>query len=283
MSDEVQWQKGNNEYLGAALDWLRLRLERLASQGGAASSTGNRTAGISQPKRRLRWCFEPSQTEPSIRLLPPANISEQEIEKAATAMLAAETRLQSPSGLKSVVTRFGLSEFEQNVLLLCTAIELDSRIAGLCALGQGDATRCYPTFALAMTLFDDPAWDVLSPERPLRYWRMIEINQPGAQPLTASALRADEWVVNFLKGLRYLDDRLTPLLTRLGAAEGNEKLPPSQHQVVDSIVENLRQFIPTQNFPVVQLIGADNLTKRLVAAHTTSALGLHLYRLPARL
>lgn len=239
MSDQVQWQKGNNEYLGAALDWLRLRLERVASQ--------------------------------------------QEIEAAAGLMREAETGLQPPPALTVLAHRFGLSEFERNVLLLCAAIEFDSRIAGLCALAQGDAARSYPTFALAMTLFADPAWDVLSPERPLRYWRMIEINQPGAQALTTSALRADEWVVNFLKGLRYLDDRLMPLLSRLSAAEEDDKLPSSQRLVVDSIVENLKRFIPTQNFPVVQLVGADNLTKRLVAAHTATALGLHIYRLPARL
>src|SRR5262249_54309915 len=151
----------------------------------------------------------------------------------------------------------------------------------LCALAQGDAARCYPTFALAMSLFDEPAWDVLSPDRPLRFWRTIEINQPGAQPLTTSALRADEWVVNYLKGLLYIDDRLMPLVTPLAIVEGSEKLPPSQSLVVDQIVEQLRQFIPTQNFPVVQLIGADSLTKRLVATHAANALGLHLYRLPA--
>src|ERR1043165_4588358 len=74
-----------------------------------------------------------------------------------------------------------------------------------------------------------------------------------------------------------------PLLTPMASGEGNEKLPPSQSVVVDQIVEQLRQFIPTQNFPVVQLIGVDSLTKRLVATHAANALGLHLYRLPATL
>ncbi len=69
------------------------------------------------------------------------------------------------------------------MLLLCAAMEFDTRTAWLCARAQRDATKPYPTFALALALFDDPAWDVLSPERPLRYWRLIEINQPGAQPL----------------------------------------------------------------------------------------------------
>jgi hypothetical protein len=283
MSDQVQWQNGNNEYLGAALAWLRLRLERAASHSEHPSPTSTQTAAPFQPRRRLRWHQETAQRTSTVLQLPPANISEQQIQEATSRVLAVEARVEPPPALTSLSRRFGLSGFEQSVLLLCAAIELDSRVAALCALAQGDAARCYPTFALAMTLFDEPAWDVLSPERPLRYWRMIEINQPGAQPLTTSAMRADEWVVNFLKGLRYLDDRLTPLLTPMGTGGGNEKLPPSQHLVVDSIVENLRQFIPTQNFPIVQLIGADSLTKRLVAAHTAAALSLHIYRLPARL
>ena len=60
----------------------------------------------------------------------------------------------------------------------------------------------------------------LSPERPLRYWRLIEINQPGAQPLVSAALRADERVVNYVKGLNYLDDRLMPLLLPVILAMG---------------------------------------------------------------
>ena len=48
--------------------------------------------------------------------------------------------------------------------------------------------RTAAPFALALALFDDPVWNALSPQNPLRYWRLVEINQPGATPLTASAL-----------------------------------------------------------------------------------------------
>jgi hypothetical protein len=71
-------------------------------------------------------------------------------------------------------------------------MELDTRIASLCARAQTASNRPYPTFALAMALIDDPAWDVVSPERPLRRLRLIEINQTGAQPLMTSAVKADE-------------------------------------------------------------------------------------------
>src|SRR5262249_21694622 len=122
-----------------------------------------------------------------------------------------ETKLgtETPTALELLSGRLGLSPFERNVVFLCAAMELDTRIAGLCARAQVDPQKSFPTFALALTLFDESAWDVLSPERPLRYWRLIEINQPAAQPLTASALRADERIVNYIKGLNHLDDRVS--------------------------------------------------------------------------
>ena len=129
--------------------------------------------------------------------------------------------------------RLGLTEFERNTLLLCAAMELDTRVAVLCARAQGEAARPYPTFELALALFDDPAWEVLSPERPLRYWRLIEINQPGAQPLVTSALKADERIVNYLKGLNYLDDRLAHLIMQIGSPV--DLLPPSQSRPVERL------------------------------------------------
>jgi hypothetical protein len=119
-------------------------------------------------------------------------------------------------------------------------------------------------------------WEALAPERPLRHWRQIEINQPGAQPLTASALRADERVVNYLKGLNYLDDRLTPLLTPMVGA--TEALPPSHREQVDRIVRQLRA---APVVPVVNLLGADGASKQSVAVHAAAALELVVYRLSA--
>ena len=157
MAEPSPWQAGNEQYLAAALAWLRLRLARHISAEA---------------------------------------VTEAEVAQAATAAAEAGQAIDPPPALMMLSDRFGLSDFERNTLFLCAALELDTRMAGLCAQAQGNAQQPYPTFALALTLFDQPAWDVLSPERPLRYWRLIEINQPGAQPLTTSPLRADERIVN---------------------------------------------------------------------------------------
>ena len=161
-----------------------------------------------------------------MKALPPATPESRPIGSAPTAkvqlpaaMLAAEGATEPPA-LVVLGQRLALSDFERETLLLCVAMELDTSIAGLCARAQGDAARPYPTFGLALTLFDHPAWEVTSPERPLRFWRLIEINQTGVQPLVASALKADERIVNYVKGLNYVDDRLTPLLTAMPPDDG---------------------------------------------------------------
>ena len=47
------------------------------------------------------------------------------------------------------------------VLLLCVAMELDTSIALACARAHNDPNRPFPTFSLALSIFDEPAWDAL--------------------------------------------------------------------------------------------------------------------------
>jgi hypothetical protein len=120
---------------------------------------------------------------------------------------------------------------------------------------------------------------VLSPLRPLRHWRLVEINQQGNRPLTASALRADERAVNFLKGLSYLDDRLTAFLVPFDT-ETATALPASQEAAAAQAARHLRHG-PKGNAPQVQLVGSDPTSQRLVAARAARALNLTPYRLSA--
>ncbi len=244
MNEQEQWQRDNEAYLAAAVQWVRLRLQQLV--------------GLA----------EPASVEP--------------IRQAAAAMTAAEDT-NPPPALLILSQRFGLSTFEQELLLLCAAIELDTRVAGLCAQFQGNAGQPYPTFALAMALFDKPVWEALSPERPLRFWRLIEISQPGAQPLTLSPLRIDERILNHMKGLSYLDDRLAPFLVPFDLPAEAVELSASQQSVVTKIVQKLRQLADTGIPPIVQLVGLDTLSKQLVAKQVATILNLHLSHLPAEL
>ncbi len=284
MSKETDWQTNNARYLSTALAWLRSKLERHAGQGQEALAITAPEPGPAKPSKSKRSRREPVSQSPAASPSPEAGGSiPDSAAQTAAEMAAAESQASAPPALVMLAKRLGLSSFERDVLLLCAATELDTGIASLCARAQGDPSRAYPTFALALTLFDAPAWDALSPERPLRYWRLIEISQPGGQPLTTSPLRADERIVSYLKGLNYVDDRLAPLLIPLEAQAGGAELPPSQQSVADGICDRLKRVAGGETLPVIQLLGIDAPSKQLVAAQAAAALGLHVYRLPAAL
>ncbi len=293
MSDLDLWLQANDRFLADALQVLRARLERMANQDNdrgpaipaspVLDTPDNVKVQPTKPRSLLERLFHAQPTAAASSATAPAAAG---AIAAPTVALVAESEPASEAGtseptpaLVLLAQRLGLSEFERNTLLLCAAMELDTRIAGLCARAQGDAARPYPTFALALTLFDNPAWDVLSPERPLRYWRLIEINQPGAQPLVTSALKADERIVNYLKGLNYLDDRLAPLTMPIGRPV--DAIPSSQARAAEAVAAHVEKAQRSAALPVFQLVGSDSASKLAIASHIAVRLGLMLYRLSA--
>jgi hypothetical protein len=298
MTDYAQWLASNDQYLATALADLRERLQRLAAQSSSqASSTGDDikpsavVAASTPPQtgnaKSLSWLSLIFNGHAQ-RAKPVANVRSHVIANApapstvavpAPAPATVISEDQAPPALMLLAQRLGLSEFERNVLLLCIGMELDTRIPALCAQAQHDASKPWPTFALAFSLFDQPSWDALSPERPLRYWRLLDIHQPGPQPLIGAALSADERIVNFVKGLNHLDDRLAPLLTPLALVE----LPASQQAIVDQLIEQLQHVASGELLPVVQLIGSDSDSKQAIAQAVAAAFGAQVLRLAAEL
>jgi hypothetical protein len=191
-----------------------------------------------------------------------------------------EAEAVDPAPALAVLTRrFNLSPFERDVLLLCVAMELDTSIAPLCARAQDEPGLPFPTFGLCFTLFDSPGWDARSPEHPLRYWRLIELNQPWGQALTVSPLRADERIVNYVKGLSHIDDRLAPFMAPLADLPGDETLPDSQRAVVDEILSSLGRDAGAVR--PIQLAGRDSDSCESIAAAVAHSLDFTLYRMDA--
>ena len=271
------WQNQNARYLGLAVEWLRLRLLRLAAHD--ATRERQSAPDAPAPARKITaWLRGHRPAAAAVAVLPSAapEINDEEIERLGEAIESFESESIPPAHL-ILGRQFGLSRFESQLLILCVAIELDTRIASLCARAHDDPQRCYPTFALAFALFDGPAWEALSPNGPLRYWRLVEINQPGAQPLTTSALRADERIVNFIKGLNTIDERLSGYLQLLPP----QTLAPSHQKVAEQIAARWPTGGAQASLPMVQLLGADALSKQSVAAEVAELLGLRLFRLAA--
>ena len=241
------WQDANERWLAAAVDAVRLRLDRQA----------RRVAGEPEPAAAAA-----------------------KLDAALAVMQTAEDAAMPPAAIV-LARRLGLSAFDLDTLMLCVAQELDTTVRARCAAAQGDPQRPYPSFALALAMADQPAWDVLSPAAPLRYWRLIEISQPGAQPLTTAALRADERIVNYLKGLNELDDRLAALVEPLARVDASD-LPASQRALADRIADELSAArASAKPLPTVRMTGSDRSSKLDVAGAVAAGLGAHAYRLAA--
>jgi len=182
--------------------------------------------------------------------------------------------ISPPSALEAMCKTFGLSLFERGILLMCAGIELDSKFAGVCARANGDPRHDYPTFSLALSTLPDAHWSALSPDAPLRRWRLIELH--SGSDLTHSPLHIDERVLHFLTGVAHLDERLVGIVEPLTAEKG---LVDSQRAVAEQIVAGFRNRPP---WPAIQLCGSDAGAKRAVAAAACSAVGMNLHALPAQ-
>jgi hypothetical protein len=187
-----------------------------------------------------------------------------------------EAGYDRPPALRTLCTLFRLSAFEEQLLLLCAAVELDSRFAALCAQAQGDPQRPFPTFSLALALLPEAHWSALLPNAPLRRWRLIEVGAGGV--LTGSPLRISERVLHYLAGLQALDERLAGMLTLVRPAE---LLVPSHQAIADEIGTIWSRRVGKGRLPLMQLGGADDAGKRAIAAAACATLGLQLHALPA--
>jgi len=109
---------------------------------------------------------------------------------------------------------FSLSDFEKDVLLLCAGAAVDRRFGEACKSIQPAAP--FPTFGLAMQVFDRPHWSVVSRLRPLRYWRLLDL---GSGPLLQVPLAIDERILQYLLGVPATDERLDHIVHPLGDLE----------------------------------------------------------------
>jgi hypothetical protein len=233
----TNWHELNQRYLLAALAAVRGALER-----HAASSQGT-----PEPEGRSR-----------ARDRDPHEVAE---------------GMPYPPALESICEAFALSPFEREVLLLCAGMELDSTFAAHCAAAQGDPRRPYPTFGLALAALPEAHWSALSPDAPLRFWRLIETR--AGETLTASPLSIDERVLHYLVGVSYLDDRLRGLVEPPLRAPG--ELPPSHRELID----RLAGLWSGGSRPLVQLCGDDPGDKRAIAAAACALLALELHAIRA--
>jgi hypothetical protein len=187
-------------------------------------------------------------------------------------MREAQAALSGSAAIDQLAETFGLSGFERDLLLLCAGVEMDAGLAASCAAVASG--RPYATFGLALAALTEPHWSAITPVRPLRLWRLIDVKDD--QALAGSRLCIDERVLHYLAGVNYLDTRLRPLL-RVHAAPA--AMAKGHARVVEAAVHALEES--RDGTPTVQLLGDDSAGQRDVAAAIAGHLGLQLHLLRA--
>ncbi len=178
----------------------------------------------------------------------------------------------SPHGaLEKLCTTFGLSDFERDVLLLCVGMELDASWASLCAIAQGVQERVYPTFSLALTILPNPEWSALTPNAPLRRWRLLEVGSGNA--LTTAPLRIDEQILHYIAGVQHLDERLMGIVEPVAAVN---ILVPSHHQLAQRLAQTWVEASQEAVLPIICLCGDDVASMQAIALKACELLEMNL-------
>ncbi|NEO83261.1 MAG: ATP-binding protein [Spirulina sp. SIO3F2] len=198
----------------------------------------------------LQACLEPETTEP----IP-------------------ETPPICPS-LKQLSRLFGLSAFEEKVILLCAALDLEPACAQLFARLAGNPQQPYPTIGLALSLFPDATWTLLDSQRPLLHWQLLTLE---AQPNpTQARIALDPRILNYLLGVSGLDNQLKGWITPMLSAAALH-LPPSQAEIVTQVARTWKGG----EFLALQLCGFEQPMKIAIAQAIAQQLGFGLYQLQA--
>ncbi len=232
---------------------------------------------MSAPDRHINW------TDANQRLLVAefARLkqklgAEGDADALSNACREARAAMPDPAALDQLSRCFSLSTFERDVLLLCAGVEMDAQFAAQCEIATADSRKLGPTFGLALAALDAPHWSALAPVRPLRRWRLVEVDE--SMGLCRGRLRIDERILHYLVGVNYPDVRLRGLL--------HEATPPvtmaETHRAIADTVRQATEVASAVDAPVVWLSGDDVLGQVDVAADVARALGLVLHILQAR-
>ena len=255
----------NLAYLDAELRLLRLRLEALACEGrvsapdeSAAETRGDQPSDAPEEMKALEVFLSMMRKEAQ----------------------APNRTLQLPR----VASAFLLNEFEQQLLLLAAAPDLDEGLGERIARVQGTGMHL-PSVSLAWRLFCPSreecilSRDSLREDAPLLRFHLIELVQPEA-PLPDRLVRADRRIADALVGRMMADARITPLVRTFWpshAAPEEWLLDPSPAEQLTRCIQ--RALGPDRHgaLPlIVQLHGATPADREAVAARALAPLGLPL-------
>jgi hypothetical protein len=188
-----------------------------------------------------------------------------------------------PLRLNLLAERLGLDAFEQQVVLLTLAPEMNQRYERLFGYLNDDITRRWPSVALALELFCEDwaerinhrqAFTALSTLHTMRIVQMSEENNPLPLSLLSRGLKLDERLVAYLLGSSEPDLQLRGVIRPYNPEPELPIMAPTTETEVAALADYIRQH-PARN-SLILLHGPDTLLQTQVAAHLTHAAGTNL-------
>lgn len=188
------------------------------------------------------------------------------------------SEMSQPPTLEMLSKIFGLTSFERKVLLLCAGMELDSGFKVLNPVSHEQNDFLNPNFATALAAFKDAHWSSLSPERPLRYWQLIELADKSQ--LTKSPLFINERILHFLTGIDHTDESLAGLLEPVTV---KNILVPSHQKILEEIEKTISVSVSISEIPLIGVKGDEVSDKVSLISQVCKQLNQRLFQLRAGL
>jgi hypothetical protein len=180
---------------------------------------------------------------------------------------------EEPAQIDRLSQLFGLSPFDEDLLLLALAPQLRSSFATLYGHANGRASVAAATPHVALSLLGEVGieaearvWQRLSPTAPLR--RFCLIDTPDGQCGPLSPILLDERMARLLIGEDFTDPRLRTMLSAPEAAP----FPDKHRRGVELLARQISQAAQ----PMVAIVGAKGCGRRAAARALASSLGLGL-------
>jgi SpoVK/Ycf46/Vps4 family AAA+-type ATPase len=204
-------------------------------------------------------------------------------------LIAARRRASQEQGVHLSLSRlaqlFGLTPFEEQLIVICLAPELDSKYGRLYAYLQDDVTRKQPGVELAIRLCAATPHERLRARaafsRPLPLFKaqLLRYLDGEEPPLPARLLKLDEMVVGYLLEAGGEGREFGACCRSIAAPVDLRRLRWPQNlktRMVETVREQLRLRPPASRRLIYHLRGPAGTGKRSLAAGVCHALGVRL-------
>ena len=164
--------------------------------------------------------------------------------------------------------RFGLDDFERDVLILAALPALEPLSTELIAAAQGDERLKLPSVALSLGTLDNGHWSAFAADGRLRSTALLDLAEDPVA--SARSLLLPERVLHHLVGLTGLDETLA---LHGSALDTPVLLPPSQAVLAQTLGAGLSEAPLSTEAPVMVIVGSDRKAALAVAVAAIRAAG----------